>query len=502
MSIPTSEKRTITLEMSPDVFRDLGYQMVDRVADLLGTLRERPVTPQASIDEIRSALGQRGIPQEGTDAEQILHTAADLLFAHSTFNGHPRFWGYITAPAAPIGILADLLAAGANPNVGGWHLAPVATEIEGQAVRWIAEMLGYEPDCGGLFMSGGNMANIVGVTAARRAKASLDVREQGLRAGDRKLRLYTSKETHTWVEKAADILGLGTGAIRWIPTDDALRMDTTALRQQINADIDAGDQPFLVIGTGGTVSTSAIDPLPELAAICREHDLWFHVDGAYGGFAAMLPDAPADLLGLREADSVAIDPHKWLYAPLEAGCVLVRDAERLRDAYSVHPPSYYHFDDEMANGVNYYEYGPQNSRGFRAFKVWLAIQQVGRRGYERMLADDIGLARSLFAGLEAYPELQPLTQGLSITTFRYIPADLTPGTGVIDAYLNALNEELVSVLQRSGEAFISNAVIGDVYALRACVVNFRTTLEDILDLPEIVLRHGEEIDRRMRPADL
>lgn len=502
MSIPTSAKRAPTLDMSPDTFRHLGYQMVDRVADLLGTLRDRPVSAQASIGEIRAALGERGIPQEGADAEEILHSAADLLFAHSTYNGHPRFWGYITAPASPIGILAAMLAAGANPNVGGWHLAPVATEIEGQTVRWIAEMLGYEPECGGLFVSGGNMANMVGVTAARRAKAPWDVREHGLHGGDRQLRLYTSEETHTWVEKAADILGLGTEAIRWIPTNDALRMDVDALRQQIAGDMEAGDCPFLVIGTAGTVSTGAIDPLPEMASICREHDLWFHVDGAYGGFAAMLPDAPAELLGLREADSVAIDPHKWLYAPLEAGCVLVRDAERLRDAYSVHPPSYYHFDDEMASGINYYEYGPQNSRGFRAFKVWLAIQQVGRRGYERMLADDIGLARSLFAGLEAYPELRPMTQGLSITTFRYIPADLSPGTGDVDAYLNALNEALVSELQRSGEAFISNAVIGGVYALRACVVNFRTTLEDILGLPEIVLRHGEELDRRMRPNDV
>lgn len=345
------------------------------------------------------------------------------------------------------------------------------------------------------------MANIVCVTAARRARGGAEIRQDGIGAQGRRLRLYTSKETHTWVEKAADILGLGTDAIRWIPTDETLRMDTTALRRQIREDVQAGDQPFLVIGTGGTVSTGAIDPLPELAAICRDHDLWFHVDGAYGGVAAMLPDAPHDLLGLREADSVAIDPHKWLYAPLEAGCALVREREHLRDAFSFHPPSYYHFDEENA-GINYYEYGPQNSRGFRALKVWLAIQQVGRRGYEQMIADDIGLARALFAGLEAHPELHAMTQGLSITTFRYVPADLTPGSEDVDTYLNTLNENLLSALQRSGEVFISNAVIGGIYALRACVVNFRTTLDDILELPEIVLRHGAEIDRRLRPNGL
>lgn len=501
MSIPTSDQRATTLEMSPDTFRQLGYGLVDRIADLLDTIRDRPVAPRATPGEIRAALGESGVPEEGTDPGTILRAATDLLMEHSTFNGHPGFMGYITASAAPIGILGELLAAGVNPNAGAWALSPMASEIEGQTVRWIAEMLGYDPGCGGLFVSGGNMANIVGVTAARKAKAPWDIRREGVRGGGRTLRMYTSKETHTWVEKAADILGLGTDAIRWIATDTDLRIDMAALRRQVAADIEAGDQPFLVIGTAGTVSTGAIDPLPELASICREHDLWFHVDGAYGGFAAMLPDAPADLLGLREADSVAVDPHKWLYAPLEAGCVLVRDAERLRDAFSLHPP-YYHFDEEGASGINYYEYGPQNSRGFRALKVWLAIQHVGRNGYQQMLADDIALARELFTGLEPYPELHPLTHGLSITTFRYVPADLVPGTDTVDAYLNSLNEGLLDALQHGGEVFISNAVIAGAFALRACVVNFRTTREDILALPEIVMRYGAALDQRLRPPAL
>ena len=193
-----------------------------------------------------------------------------------------------------------------------------------------------------------------------------------------------------------------------------MRMDVAVLRQQIAIDIQAGDKPFLVVGTAGTVSTGAIDPLPELASICREFNLWFHVDGAYGALAAVLPDAPADLYGLREADSVAVDPHEWLYAPLEAGCALVRNREELRNAFAYHPP-YYHFG---AEAINYFDFGPQNSRGFRALKVWLAIQQAGCEGYMRMISDNIRLAGQLFDRISKFPEIEPFTQSLSITTFR------------------------------------------------------------------------------------
>ncbi len=243
----------------------------------------------------------------------MLNHAAGLLFDHSLFNAHPRFWGYVTSSAAPIGALGELLAAAVNPNCGAWLLSPMASEIEAQTIRWIAEMLNYPTDCGGLFVSGGNMANIVCFLAARQAKAGSDVRSKGVEGA--RLRAYCSKETHTWIQKAADIAGLGTDSVRWIAADNEMRIDLKALRAQIRDDIAAGDKPFLVIGNAGTVSTGAMDPLPELAALCREFDLWFHVDGAYGGFAAVVPDAPAEFAGLSEADSIAVDPHKWLYAP-------------------------------------------------------------------------------------------------------------------------------------------------------------------------------------------
>ncbi|HJZ75609.1 MAG TPA: aspartate aminotransferase family protein [Vicinamibacterales bacterium] len=492
--------RQAPLAMDAATFRALGHRLVDQLAALLASVPERPVTRDESPSTLREALDLNGpLPESGMDAGPLLEETARLLFDHSLFNAHPRFFGYVTAPPAPIGMLGDLLAAAVNPNVGAWTLSPAATEIESQTVRWIATLIGYPADCGGLLVSGGNMANFVGFLAARAATAGWNVREDGVAAGTgRTLRVYASSETHTWIHKAADLAGLGTGAIRWIPTDAGLRMDVSALRRRIGEDAANGDVPCLVAGTAGSVSTGAIDPLREIAAVCREHGVWFHVDGAYGGFAAAVPDAPADLRALSEADSVAVDPHKWLYAPLEAGCALVRDPERLRAAFSYHPP-YYHWNERA---INYVDLGLQNSRGFRALKVWLALRQAGAAAYRQMIADDIRLARAMADAVRRHGELELTTQELSITTFRYVPRDLRAAIGeaAAEAHLNSLNREVLDRLQRGGEAFVSNAVVGGRYVLRACIVNFHTTLADVEAVPEIVARIGRIVDAGMRPA--
>jgi aromatic-L-amino-acid decarboxylase len=349
-------------------------------------------------------------------------------------------------------------------------------------------------DCGGLFVSGGNMANFVCFLAARQAKATLDVRTKGM--DGTRLRVYCSKETHTWIQKAADMAGIGTDAIRWIPVDAEMKVNLTALREQILKDIAAGDKPALIVGNAGSVSTGAVDPLAELALLCREFDLWFHVDGAYGALAAVLSDTSNMFEGLREADSVAVDPHKWLYAPLEAGCALVRDPEKLRSAFSYHPV-YYHFGVEA---TNYFDLGPQNSRGFRALKVWLALQQVGREGYERMISDDIRLARALFDRISQSPDLEALSHSLSITTFRFVPTDLALADVKVASYLDQLNLELLTRLQASGEVYLSNAVVHGKFALRACIVNFRTSLTDIEALLPIIVRMGKALDLEMRSS--
>jgi glutamate/tyrosine decarboxylase-like PLP-dependent enzyme len=247
----------------------------------------------------------------------------------------------------------------------------------------------------------------------------------------------------------------------------------------------------MVIGTAGSVSTGAVDPLVAIGALCREHGIWFHVDGAYGGFAAALPDASEDLRALSGADSVAVDPHKWLYAPLEAGCALVRVAETLRAAFAYHPP-YYHFEERA---VNYVDHGPQNSRGFRALKVWLALKQVGASGYRQMIGDDIRLSRAMAEAVRRHPELELFTQELSIATFRYVPPGLraTMGEATTEQRLDAINRALLDRLQRGGEAFVSNAVISGRYVLRACIVNFHTSRADVEALPEIVARAGRDL---------
>jgi glutamate/tyrosine decarboxylase-like PLP-dependent enzyme len=489
--------------MSPESFRELGHRLVDRIAGFLETMPAGPVTSGETPEAVRALVGRAPLPDAGTAAAPLLDEAADLLFGHSLFNGHPRFWGFITASAAPIGALADLLAAAVNPNTGGWLLAPSAVEIERQCVRWIAELLGYPTDCGGLLVSGGNVANFVGFWVGRRVKAPWDLRSRGFDGEARTVRVYTSQETHTWIQKAADLSGMGTDAIRWIPTDPKMRMDTTALRKTIEADIAAGDLPLLVVGTAGSTSTGAIDALDEVGEIARAHGLWFHVDGAYGAPAAALPESPAALKALSGADSLAIDPHKWLYAPLEAGCTLVRDEQALRDTFSYHPPYYPDSDESAAEPPTYYhEFGPQNSRGFRALKVWLGIRQAGRSGYVRMIRDDIALARRMYELAEADPEMEAVTLGLSVATFRFVPRGFDTGRAGADSYLDTLNRILIERMQEQGEAFVSNAVVNGRYLLRACVVNFRTTDADVAALMDVVRRLGRSIDAAERPPEL
>ena len=499
-------ERDVPLAMSAAEFRSAGHDLVELVAQFLESVPDRPVTPEHTPESVRAVLrAAEPLPQTGGAVRDLLRSTAELLFDHSLFNAHPRFFGYITSSPAPIGMLGDLLASAVNANVGAWRLAPIATEIEAQAVRWIAELIGFPQAGGGLFVSGGNMANMVGLFAARASAADWDVRAQGVGgAAARPLRVYASAETHTWIHKAADLSGIGTDSIRWIPTDADMRMDTAALRSAMQRDADASECAMMVVGTAGSVSTGAVDPLFEIAEICRQAGVWFHVDGAYGALAAAVPGTPHDLGALHLADSVAVDPHKWLYAPLEAGCIIVRNADALRRAFAYHPP-YYHFGEEA---TNFTEYGPQNSRGFRALKVWLALRQAGRAGYVRMIGDDIRLSERLWSLVQAHPELEAFTQSLSITTFRYVPSELHAARATADAaaraatdnYLNKLNEALLERIQNSGAAFVSNAVLGGCYVLRPCIVNFNTRQADVDALPGIVVELGREVHLRLQAA--
>lgn len=512
----TAQLKSKTLNIGPDEFRDAGHYLVDRLAGFLEELPDKKVTSGASPEMIRTLFAQGSLPVDGEDLQKILEESTDLLCNHSLFNGHPRFWGYITSSAAPGGALADLIASTINSNVGAFSLSPVATEIERQTIQWLMELIGYPPGGGGVFVSGGNMANMLGFLAARRCKLPKESRFKGLsgtkipetiipwgynptllppRTDDKQYTIYCAAGTHTWIQKAVDVFGFGNASIQWIRLKPSQQMDTDHLKRQIDADVKAGHKPFLVIGNAGTVGTGAIDDLDEIARISQTENLWFHVDGAYGAPAAVLPELSDRFQGMDKADSIALDPHKWLYSPIEAGCILVRDPRHLHDAF-FYRPDYYNFD---GNGneypLNYHEYGLQNSRGFKALKVWLSLKQAGKNGIAQMIRRDIKLSEILYEKIKEFPELEAGTQNLSITTFRFIPENFQVVEK--DPYLNRLNEDLLNRLQRGGEVFLSNAIISGNYYLRACIVNFRTTAHDLDLLTETVLREGRKIHQEM-----
>jgi aromatic-L-amino-acid/L-tryptophan decarboxylase len=492
-----STQRNTPINLSKEEFKVLGHSLIDEIAELLDNMDQRPVTSSGSYAELQGILGKDALPEQGAPAQEIMTRAVTLLRDHSLFNGHPKFMGFITSSPTPIGILGDMLAAAINPNVGGQILSPMATEIEKQTISWLAEFIGVGSSYGGLLVSGGNMANLTAFRAAITAKAPKDIKEKGLQGLSKKMICYCPKTTHTWIDKAAILFGLGSDQTRWISTDDQNRMDIKALEKSIQSDLEAGHQPFMVIGNAGDVSTGIVDDLKAIAATAKKFDIWFHIDGAYGAPAAVLPELRSMFQGMEEADSIALDPHKWLYSPLEAGCTLLKNPQHLIDTYSSHPEYYNFTQSEEGQSLNFFEFGFQNSRGFRALKVWLALQQVGRKGYEEMLQQDIALSELFFALAKAELELEAITQNLSITTLRYVPANLELKENAREEYLNTLNEELLNVTQKAGEVFLSNAVVKGKYCLRGCIVNFRTSEKDIKEIIQILLRVGKQVHARL-----
>jgi len=479
-------KRNAPVEMQGAEFKQTGYRLIDQIAEFLDNICRKPVTVDLSSAQLSAIIGRHPVPEHGKSASEIVSNAADLLLNYSLLNGHPRFQGYITSSAAPIGALADLLAAAVNPNVGAHILSPVATAIEMQVIKWLGSFIGLPACFDGILVSGGNMANFTAFFAAINAKIP-NCKEEGISGAAARVVIYCSRTTHTWIEKAAALSGLGTRSIRWIPPDSANKIDIVILKKTIQEDQKNGLLPIMVIGTAGDVSTGAVDDLKSIAAICKQHDCWFHIDGAYGLPAAVVPEQRELFEGMADADSIALDPHKWLYSPLEAGCTLVRDPNHLVQTYSSHPV-YYNFNtDDQPETRNFYEYGFQNSRGFRALKVWMVLQQAGRQGFMEMISADIKLAGLLFRLASQHAELQAISNNLSITTLRYCPP------GYAESNLNKLNELLLNDLQRSGELFFSNAVIADKYCLRACFVNFRTAEKDVEEMVEIIVRRGRKM---------
>lgn len=508
-SVTSSQGEVIN--MPPEEFKAAGMQLLEKIGSFLSDLPHKPVTTAEQPSAIRAHLVHKELPKEGMAAADLLVQASDLLFDHSLFNGHPRFWGYITSSAAPIGALAELLTAAVNANVGAFVLSPMATEIEKQTIEWIGEFVGYSPQSKGVFVSGGNMANFIGFLAARRATMQ-GIRESGIpRIAEREMSqdnsqpiseqsetpkhlVYCAQGTHTWIQKATDLFGFGTDSIRWIKIHDSGQIDCQDLQNTIASDVQKGHHPFLIVGNAGSVSTGAIDDFEKLSAIAKTFHTWFHIDGAYGAPAAGLEENKEQFKGIELADSLALDPHKWIYAPLEAGCLLVKDARLLTDTFNFHP-EYYNFDGrEDDSPVNMVDYSMQNSRGFKALKVWLILQQLGSNGLKDLIRKDIFLAAELNDKLKQLANFRVFTKHLSIVTFQYVPENNNGDT----AYINTLNQHLVNKLQEGGKVFLSNAVIHGNYCLRVCFVNFRTQVGDLDFLIDLVKVEGEALHKRLQ----
>lgn len=477
--------------LDADQFQQLGHDVVDQLASFLKSIDSRPLCKVTTPNNLQEILGRDPLPENGGAADTIISEISEKLIEHSLYNGHPGFMGYITSSALPIGALADFIAATINQNVGGWRLSPMATEIERQTIQWITDFIGYEKNCGGILVSGGNMANFIGFLTAKSVIGGKHLQQKGLHANEKQLVCYASVETHTWIHKASDLFGIGSDGVRWISTNEKREMDVLELERQIKEDLENGFQPFLVVGTAGSVSFGSVDPLQKIAAICKSHDLWFHIDGAYGAPAAASAMAPKELSYLHLADSIAMDPHKWLYSALEVGCTLVKDPQHLRDTFS-HNPAYYDFAKQDSE-IDFHEYGLQNSRGFRALKVWVGFKFLGRKGFVDLIDKDIILARKLAEKVKIHPQIEFYSNHLSITTFRFIPSKYASNKKGYQQEINEINKEILQRIYHSGKAFVSNAFVDETYLLRACLVNFRTTEADLDLLLALVISYGEEL---------
>jgi glutamate/tyrosine decarboxylase-like PLP-dependent enzyme len=480
------------LAIDPDAFRRLAHQAADLVADHLAGIREGPVFAPMTPAE-RTALIERPLSDRGVPPDALLALVAREVFRHPMGNGHPRFFGWVNSPPAPVGIVADFLAAALDPSCAGGDHA--AIYVERAAVRWLMELVGFPVDGSmGLLVSGGSMASLTCLAAARHRAAAADgwdVRAQGLRAAPAPLTLYLSEEGHSCIRKAAEVLGLGQDGVRTVPVDAELRMDVEALRQAVTRDRAAGRRPFCVAASAGTVNTGAIDPLDRLAELCRAEGLWLHVDGAYGAVGAADPALAPRYAGIERADSVALDPHKWLSVPVECGCALVKDGQLLRDTWSLVPPYLRTEEGKGFGGLPWYsEYGFQQTRGFRALKLWMTLQHLGRQGVAALVARHVALARRLAAAVDGAADLVRVAPvELSVVCFRYEPPRWTGGA----AGLDALNKALVERIQAGGRVFLTGTTLRERFALRACVLHYGTTEADVDCLVDAVREAGARL---------
>lgn len=472
---------------APDTTPQGFAHMLERASAMATTyLRELPERAAFRLppDDVVQRFRNAPLPTTSTPANSILDDIERDVLPYALGLGHPRWWGFVRTAAAPVGAAAELLAATMNNNCAG--SGQVATHVELTVVRWLAQLIGYTPEAAGILMSGGSAANFVALAAMREAMLP-GVRHAGLMERRDHPTVYASTEVHSCVGRALELLGLGSEALRLVPVDAELRLDVAALERTIAQDRAAGRTPLAVVATAGTVNTGVIDPLARVADLTAREGLWFHVDGAYGAVGAALPELAERYEGLERADSVVLDPHKWLYTPYEAGAVLVKHRDVLARAFATRADYLEVLEDDYFSGpVWYHEYGPQLSRGFRALKVWAVMRHIGLERYRELWRQDIRTAHALAHYAQSQPPLEVGPAGdLSVCCFRYVPA-----SGDADRF----NRSLLDAIHRDGRAFVSGTTLGGRFYLRACIINFRSTEDDARLVVETVVELAQRLE--------
>ncbi|WP_440009154.1 pyridoxal phosphate-dependent decarboxylase family protein [Halomicrococcus sp. SG-WS-1] len=495
-------------DFDSDQFRELGYRTIDLIADYYEGIDDRSVYVQANPEDIVAAFDE-SLPEEGTDPELILDAVEEFVIPYATHNPSARYFGFVMGSGTPLAPLADAIAATVNMNTGGWHPAPSGTEIERRCTQWLAEAVGYPSDTGGLLTSGGTMANFTALLTAFRERTDFETTGPGLQETDRpRYTLYVADhEGHSSVVRVADMLNLGRNAVQRVPSHDDFTIDVAALEQMLDADQANGDEPFCVIGQAGSINVSAIDPLDALADVCAERDLWFHVDGACGAVGAMVPEFKSRYDGMERANSVTLDPHKWLFIPYECGAVLIRNQDLLAKAFAMDASYLRGSIGETPEEFDYYEFGPQMSRGFRALKLWMTLKHYGLEGYRALLRKSVDCAEHLDTLARNHDDFVTVQEpNLFIYSFRYVPGDLQaaladpPAVPLarVHQYLDELNQRIVDEVVQSGLAFLTTTSIHDRRTLRMSICSHRTTIEDIETVFDSLAETGARIDEEWR----
>jgi len=464
----------------------LGMEMVKDMMQFLSTVRERKVWQEPPSD-VKDFFNQR-VPIEGQMHETIYEDFKTKIRPYPTGNIHPRFWGWVMGTGTPFTMLADMLAAGININQGGGN--QVGGLVEKQLIDWFIELFGFPPDASGLLVSGGSMANLIGITVARYAEADFDLRKEGLYGSQKRMMVYASTEVHNCVNKTVELLGLGSDSLRLISVNDNYEIKIDELQQQIKQDIEQGLQPFCVIGNAVTVNTGACDDLNALADLCRKENLWFHVDGAIGAMLMLSEKYKDKIAGIERADSLAMDMHKWMYVPYEASCVLVRNKATHYKAFSLQAAYLQHEKRGMGGGdIWFSDYGVELSRGFKALKIWMSIKEHGIKKFGRMVTQNVEQVQYLKLLVNNNPKLELTAPApLNLLCFRY------KGNLSDEEKLNSLNKELLFQLHESGVALPSYTILKGKYSLRVANTNHRTIREDFKILTDKVVELGEQLE--------